>query len=274
MAQRNGPSWVESLNSRTPEQQRADQEKLNEMKVKFENDRIGALTGYDCPTCRNKGWVYFLQEGQVTAQRCKCMVRRRTLDRLKKSGMEGLISRLTFDTFETRESWQRTAKSIAMRYAEEPAGWFLASGAVGAGKTHLCTAICGSLIEAGKDVRYMLWTQDAKALKRDVMNSDVYDAMMDPFKKVQVLYIDDFFKAGRDPTGRPKVTEADISLAHELLNHRYNNRSLITIISTELDIREIMDIDAAVGSRIYEMSKNGNILSFTGNDKNYRLKGS
>ena len=38
----------------------------------------------------------------------------------------------------------------------DPKGWFVTTGRSGAGKTHLCTAICGELLHRGLPVRYML----------------------------------------------------------------------------------------------------------------------
>ena len=80
--------------------------------------------------------------------------------------------------------------------------------------------------------------------------------MIDRFKKAEVLYIDDLFKTGRNPDGsEPKPTAADINAAFEIINYRYNNPALLTIISSELNEDELLDIDEAVGGRIFERSK-------------------
>lgn len=63
---------------------------------------------------------------------------------------------------------------------------------------------------------------------------------MHELKMVYVFYIDDFIKE--------TVTDADINIAFELLNARYNDHEKLTIISTE------KSIDEALGSRIYERS--------------------
>ena len=75
---------------------------------------------------------------------------------------------------------------------------------------------------------------------------------MKPWKTVEVLYIDDLFKTeqGRNPT------TADVNIAFEILNYRYRNPELITIISSERTIQDIVKIDEAVGSRIFEKSRN------------------
>ncbi|MFR5069708.1 MAG: hypothetical protein ACLTE2_07870 [Eubacteriales bacterium] len=43
-------------------------------------------------------------------------------------------------------------------------------------------------------------------------------------------------------------------MAFEILNHRYN-QSKITIISSEMTIRELIVCDEAVGSRIFQRTK-------------------
>ena len=45
-------------------------------------------------------------------------------------------------------------------------------------------------------------------------------------------------------------TAADVNLAYEIINYRYNNRDKITIISTELTIGGLCEIDEALGGRI------------------------
>ena len=61
-----------------------------------------------------------------------------------------------------------------------------------------------------------------------------------------MLYIDDFFKGS--------VSDADINLAFELLNDRYNSKRM-TILSSERSVEDILELDEAIGSRIYERSK-------------------
>lgn len=58
-----------------------------------------------------------------------------------------------------------------------------------------------------------------------------------------VLYIDDFLKGS--------VSEADLNLAYQLLNARYN-AARRTIISSELSIGEIAGYDEAIAGRIFE----------------------
>ena len=63
--------------------------------------------------------------------------------------------------------------------------------------------------------------------------------------------MDDLFKSekGKVPTS------ADINIAFEILNARYQDPTKITILSSERIIRELMSIDEAIASRIYQMSQ-------------------
>lgn len=102
-------------------------------------------------------------------------------------------------------------------------------------------------MDTGKAVRYMLWRDASAELKGLLTDGDEYQARIKPFKTVPVLYIDDFLKGGH--------SDADIRLAFEILNSRYNDSALRTIISSELSLFEILGLDEATGGRIYERAK-------------------
>jgi DNA replication protein DnaC len=193
---------------------------------------------------------------------------RRTLRIIEKSGLKDLLGRYTLDSYETPEEWQQKVKETAVEYLNNPSGrWFAALGAVGSGKTHICTAICGELIKRGNEVRYMRWKDDSQAIKAVTNESEEYDRLVHPLQAVRVLYIDDLWKTKRGEL----PTTADVDLAFKILNARYNNRELITLISSEWTVHELIDIDEAVGSRVFERSK-GFCTNLAGKDKNWRLR--
>lgn len=226
----------------------------------------GHLTGYDCPICLNRGYIYSVNDaGQVKTTDCKCMVMRRNVRRIEKSGLKELLDKCTFRTWEVKEDWQREVAKKACDYIREKEGWMIAYGQSGSGKTHICTATCGELMKRGYSVRYMLWRDASTSAKAVVNDKDEYARLVEPLKRVGVLYIDDLFKTGKGQ----EPTTADVNLAFEILNARYIDRSKLTIISTELSLERILDIDEAVGSRIYERSR-GYVLDFT-EKKNWRL---
>lgn len=199
---------------------------------------------------------------EISVSECECAVKRRNALRIKRSGLADVMSRYTFEAYKTPDKQTAAIKAAALRYVAESRGeWFVIVGRPGSGKTHICTAIVGKLIEGGKNCKYMLWRDEVRELKALVNDNSAYRERMNLLKNVDVLYIDDFFK------GRA-VSDGDLNVAFELLNARYNARKR-TIISGERTIGAIMDIDEAIGSRIYERSKNG--YCFETSPENWRL---
>ena len=234
--------------------------------VNYANSQKGDLTGYDCKKCLNRGYFYRLDKnGNRYIQECSCMVTRRTIHNLEKSGLSDIINRYSIRKWQTKEKWQEEAKTAAEKYASDCKGWFVASGTPGTGKSHICTAVCGMLLKKGMPVKYILWRDFATRAKAVVNDDDEYKKIVDPAKRVKVLYIDDFLKVGKGS----KPTVADINLAFEIINARYASDNLLTIISAELTTGEMIKIDEALGSRIVEKSK-GYYLSFAGK-KNWRI---
>ena len=109
-------------------------------------------------------------------------------------------------------------------------------------------------------------------LKAVVNDDTAYSNLIKPLKTVPVLYIDDFFRTGNDEAGRKKApTQGDINVAFELINYRYNN-NLVTILSSELTVDQILFFDEAVGSRIYQRTKEYHWDIAKDPHKNHRLK--
>lgn len=250
---------------------------LERRKVDTFNRQPGNLPGPDCQKCHNKGRVMRIVDDHLVIGECECMPARRSIALMQKSGLGELLERCTFDTYQTPLQWQATAKKTAVDYTRNPDGrWFVASGCSGSGKTHLCTAICGELLRAGMGVRYMLWVDESRRLKSAVNDNAEYLRMIEPLKTTKVLYIDDLFKPRTEDdryTGKRRriaATGPDITLAYEILNCRLMCSDLLTIISSELSVDDIMELDAALGSRIYQKSK-GSYICMTG-EKNWRLR--
>lgn len=240
-------------------------DELDQQLVDGYNASDGTLTGINCPVCRNKGDIMYLVDGERRVRPCQCMAQRRSLKYLERSGLSKVLDTYTWERWQAKEPWQETAIRIARDYADHPEGWFLAAGRPGTGKTHLCTAICGDLLRAVREVRYLLWREFSVQAKAVVNEDDAYRDLVEPFKRVPVLYLDDLFKQGKGTA----PTAGDCNLAFELLNSRYADPSKLTIISTELSMPQLLDVDEAIGSRIYERSK-GHYLDLSGK-KNWRL---
>lgn len=241
------------------------------------NDLPGDLTDYDCPDCKNKGVIYRVDGDYIVSQDCHCMEIRRCIWNIRKSGIEGLMKQCTFDNFIATEPWQKTMKAKAQQFFSDHEGkWFYAGGQVGCGKTHTCTAICGEFLNRGIAVRYMLWRDEVVKLKAAVTDDAEYQKLITPWKTAPVLYVDDFFKTSDNEGGqKKKPTQGDINVAFEIFNYRYINPKLVTIISTERSIDDLLDCDEAVGSRIYQRTKEYCCYvgpGEAGENRNYRLR--
>lgn len=252
------------------------------LRAELLNAAVGSLDkqdGFYCEICKNKGVFAYptltdMGYSTVLFRECVCMKQRRSLRRLEKSGLKSLLKDYTFDSFKAYDPWQGLLLRAAKCYTVSPEGWFYIGGQVGSGKTHICTAICGELLSKGYGVVYMLWRDAAVQLKACVNDEQQYMKLISEYKNAEVLYIDDLFKAGRDSrTGAASApTPADINLAFEILNYRYNDSSKLTILSSEYSISDIITLDEALGSRIYERTKGGTAFAVKrGRERNYRL---
>lgn len=279
----------------SPEEREAERRKYMQEKVNHYNATPGKLKdgyttntiqgdntpvagdGYDCPLCLNRGDTLELVErnGMLyeVARECRCMTIRRSIWRMKSSGLENSIRENTFKRFEAKEPWQRKMYDMAQRYTSEgwkDGRWLFLGGQPGSGKTHICTAIAGKLLYE-RPLLYVVWPQISKKLKALVTDAKEYALEIGKVETIDVLYIDDLFKPVIGDDGQKmRPTAADIKLAFEIINYRYINK-LPTIISCEWQIGELADIDEATGSRIAERSRD--YCMSIGRDKarNYRL---
>ena len=230
---------------------------------------LDAAYGYDCPLCLNRGYTCKLEErmGGIWDKyyECSCMDIRRNILRLRRSGLERAVKEMTFEAFRTDEPWQQAMLDRAKRYLQDgfPQGrWFYAGGQPGCGKTHICTAIAGELLKT-RPLLYMPWAQESKALKALVTDAEAYAARIGRLEEVDVLYIDDFLK-GVD-------SDADIRLAYEILNFRYNDTGLRTILSSETDLKTLLKRDEALGGRVYERAR-GYVLQAPAKNMRFEMR--
>jgi len=233
-----------------------------------ENETPGNLTGYDCDQCLNRGYFAILKDGCRAVRACMCVSIRQSLKRLDKSGIASLAKRYTFDAYITAEPWQCRIKEKAVRFSDAPEEkCLLLLGATGAGKTHLATAATVKLIMQGLPAMYVIWPEVSKKLKASITDAEIYEKELQQLRTIEVLYIDDLFKikAGSQPTA------ADVSLAFEIFNGRYNSR-LTTLVSSEFTAGELIEIDEATAGRLIEWAGEYTTNIEGGTAKNYRLK--
>lgn len=149
-------------------------------------------------------------------------------------------------------------------------------GQPGAGKTHLLMAIANNLLQKKHiPVLYFPFVEGFGDLKDDF---DALEDKLGRMKTVDVLFIDDLFKPVSVQTkeGRkrkPRATEWQVEQMYAVINYRYLNH-LPIMVSSELTVDELCDIDEALGTRIYQMCQDYTVV-IKGDRKqlNHRLVG-
>lgn len=273
---------IAALRDKTPDERFKIQVEIEQRKVDRFNASIGHLNkldGYNCEACRNRGSTAVLDVvGGCIYPRypeCKCMGIRRSIQRMKASGLETIIRDNTFKTFKADAPWQKAMVDKATAYLDEgisKGAWLFFGGQVGSGKTHICTAVAGKLLYT-YPVIYVVWPQVSKKLKAMVNDAEDYAAEIGRLQDIEVLYVDDLFKPVKDDFGRTvPPTAADMRLAFELFNYRYINK-LPTIISSEWTVAELVDMDEATGSRIAERTRGYCMTVARDKERNHRLGG-
>lgn len=208
---------------------------------------------------------------RTCAYRCECYEKERLNNNngWKKAGLTLETSKLNFTNFEEWNEYSSEMKRIGIKYfrnfddiRETRKNSLIFSGNPGCGKSHLVIAIANNLIRRKLEVVYMPYRETIMEIKQNIMNGEVYNEVLNKYKKAEILLIDDLFKG--------QITFADINIMFELVNYRYMN-NLPMLISTELTIDKIIKEDEALGSRIYEMVSEYS-SEVLGVKSNYRLK--
>lgn len=248
-----------------------DQRTYEDMVTKTANSTRGNEQYYDCPKCLNREFTYYYRDGYSCMILCDCIKIRKSVKLLKESGIESSIKEKTFDRYEATEPWQIAIKQRCIEFTESfQLGKSIAMlGQSGSGKTHLCTAICGKLVEKGYSLRYVLWRDIVAKLQSNIYNNEVYSAILEDLKSVDVVYIDDMFKLmSSNPTQKNK----ELEIAFKILNDR-EVFSKSVIISSEYMLKDIKKLDEAIAGRIVKMTTSRYSMQISKSEsKNYRFR--
>lgn len=219
------------------------------------------------------------------SKQCECVLKRKSNRLMKASEITEEFKKLGFKNFITDGKSQVIvdAYECAVEYLQEyqtiknnRQNSIALLGQPGAGKTHLLTAISNNLINKMQvSVLYFPYVEGFNDLKDDF---DRLEEKLERMKNVDVLFIDDLFKpvSVQIKEGRikkPRATEWQIEQTYAVINYRYLNHKPI-LVSSELTVDEIVDVDEALGTRIYQMCQDFTVV-IQGDRKqlNYRLAG-
>jgi DNA replication protein DnaC len=234
------------------------------------------VTIYNCEKCRDSGDIEIQVDGILYYKECECREVAKYRTMLKKSGLEE-YQKNSFKGYITKDKSKiiEQAKALAINYVRDfesirtnTNNSIMLSGTPGCGKTHLSTAIANEIMDRYRvGVVYMQYREVITRIKQVITDEVNYQREISLFKNSPVLLMDDLYKG---LTNKGIVNESDLRIMFEIINHRYINRKPI-IVSTQCSPSEIIGIEEAIGSRIYEMCK-GRIVEFVGDDMNYRLR--
>lgn len=246
---------------------------------------------YDCPLCKDKGFILknipdldidgkqrVWPSGQLkfieTLFDCTCAKKRQSKHLFKFSEITGEFENMTFSSFllEGKHEVIHDAHQCAIDYyksfeqiRKERCNSISLLGQPGSGKTHLLTALANNLIKKKQvSVLYFPFVEGFNDLKDDFT---LLEEKLTKMKRIGVLFIDDLFK------GRDFPTPFQLEQTFAVINYRYLNH-LPIMISSERTVDELCDIDEALGTRIYQMSKDFTVV-IKGDRKvlNHRLAG-
>lgn len=206
---------------------------------------------------------------------CTCAKKKRSNHLLKFSEITEEFRKINFSSFTLDDKDQviRDAYRCAVAYFKNYEGIktnrvnsISLLGQPGSGKTHLLIALANNLIMKKQvSVLYFPFVEGFNDLKD---NFDRLEEKLTKMKRVDVLFIDDLFK------GRDFPTNFQIEQMFAVINYRYINHKPI-MISSEKTVDELCDIDEALGTRIFEMSKDYTVVIKGDRKKlNHRLVGS
>ncbi len=226
---------------------------------------------YKCDRCCDTGWILIPQENrQPLAVSCECRSIEKVKNEWKYSGINIEMTQHTFTNFEVWNEASGRAKDTAAAYCtgfdeirNGRRNSILLCGQVGSGKTHLSVAIGLNLLKQKIKVVYMPYRDVITKIKQNMLDQEYYIKTLSKYQLCEVLLIDDLFKG--------KINESDINIVFEIINYRYLNY-LPIIVSSEFSIERLLNFDEAVGSRIYEMSKDYVVEIEKDMRNNYRLK--
>nr|WP_309099209.1 ATP-binding protein [Fredinandcohnia onubensis] len=219
------------------------------------------------------------------SKRCDCVVTRKLEKLMKSSQITEEFRKLGFQNFRREGKPQIIvdAYECALEYFREfktisgdRKNSIALLGQPGAGKTHLLMAISNNLLNKYQiPVQYFPYVEGMDDLRDDF---DLLEQKLNRMKKVNVLFIDDLFKpvnvqTKMGPLKKPQASEWELKQMYAVINYRYLNH-LPILVSCELTIDELVEVDEALGTRIFQMCEDF-IVVLKGDRKllNHRLEG-
>ncbi|HVT16381.1 MAG TPA: DnaA/Hda family protein [Thermoanaerobaculia bacterium] len=203
----------------------------------------------ECQACSGRGWLVEPGDGAGIARRCPCAAGRPLRDRLAQAGVWERYLHCT------RETWR--GRWPAARLAPFGTALHLCTifGPVGAGKTHLATAILGEWLAGGRRGLWREFSSTLEAIKLTLATGgaeSLTDALKLPY---HLLVLDDLLAE--------RGTDWTQSLLSHVLRYRHG-RNLPTVLTANVpDLTELDKLEPRLSSRCGE----GIVIGLSGPDR-------
>ncbi|WP_397537822.1 DnaA ATPase domain-containing protein [Rummeliibacillus pycnus] len=241
-----------------------------------------APTNYKCDICKDeKGWTEwrdadvwgdgrYVRKEQVWVD-CSCTNQRKIEGLINSSHITEEFQKMRFNNFDIEglSNYVKRMKEKSEEYfthfknvRNTRTNSIALIGQPGVGKTHLLMAVSNNLITKGSiPVMYFPFVSTIAEMQANTFEKE--EAITQRAKEVEVLFIDDLYKPAG---GKPQATEWQQRKVYDIVNHRYLN-NLPILLSSELQFPEMLAVDEATGSRLFEMTENYTVSV----PKNFRL---
>lgn len=249
-------------------------DQLAQMRCDVYNDSEGKNKEFGCEKCKHRGYFMRLDEdGFDIKVECECLKMIHAAEKLEQFGIAPeKLRQYTFDSYEMHDDFCERALAESKKYAaDNTTSWLFMSGQNGSGKTHLCISVCRELLVRGYDVQYLIWPDFEKRFVASRFKEEAYTNLLRMVREPQVLYIDDLLKTPMQNNTHVQPSAQELRDTFEIINQRYYSGKR-TIITTEWMSDELYRMDAALGGRIDEMSRNCKIQIEFKEGRDYRKK--
>ncbi len=202
--------------------------------------------------CGGRGWAVAQDGGVGTAKPCICRSQRPVEELLAAAGV---WERYRHCTRETWDSTWATWPAKALANFPEPHSTLTVFGLVGAGKTHLATAVLADRLRAGKPGMWRDVSATLAEIKRGFSSGNAEALTAQLCSPRHLLALDDLYAE--------QSTDWSESLLSYVLRHRHGRR-LPTIITANVpDLLKLDDIEPRLSSRCGE----GALVRLSGPDR-------
>ncbi|MCM3316159.1 DnaA/Hda family protein [Rummeliibacillus stabekisii] len=229
-----------------------------------------APSNFECETCKDAGgWTEWRDadvfgNGRVVRKEkvwveCSCAKQRKHERLINGSHITQEFQKMRFENF-VGEGLDKKILNMAKKakqYYDEfeeirktSQNGIALLGQPGIGKTHLLMAISNNLmLKKHIPVMYFPFVTMTSEMRANQFEKE--ETITRQAKEIDVLFIDDLYKP---VAGKPKASEWEQLKMYDIVNYRYLNRKPI-LLSCELDPAQLLAIDEATGSRLFEMTQ-------------------